>query len=78
MKESAKGGNMADIILTIPDNKIQLVLDAFASMKGWENSGETKAQFAKKMVANYIKSVVSSYERQQLENTFSGSDIIIS
>ena len=47
---------MAQIAITIPDNVVNGVLDAFADKYGWTNEmGITKANFARKKVADYIK-----------------------
>lgn len=47
---------MAQITITIPDNVVNEVLNAFADKYGWTNEmGITKANFARKKVADYIK-----------------------
>ena len=47
---------MAQITITIPDDKIQDVLDAFADNFGYDSeSGKTKAQFAKGILITWIK-----------------------
>jgi hypothetical protein len=49
---------MAQITITIPDNVISDVVDAFATKFGWTTDlGITKANFAKKKVADYIKAI---------------------
>jgi hypothetical protein len=68
---------MAEINFTIPDDKIQLILDAFAVTQGYENGGETKAQFTKRMIKGYIKDIVARYERRLMENDFTGTTIDI-
>jgi hypothetical protein len=57
---------MATISITIPDGSINDVKDAFAAIYGWTaESGLTKAQFAKKKVADYTKDVLKEYKAQQ-------------
>ncbi len=54
---------MANITITIPDDKVQLILDAFAGEFGWTSeSGQTKAQFTKAQVIEYLKQVTRNYE----------------
>lgn len=49
---------MAQIILDIPDNKVNDILDAFATQYGWNvGMGVTKAIFAKTKVIEYVKGV---------------------
>jgi len=55
---------MADITITIPDDHVTDVLDAFADQFNYEvnkNEGESKAQFAKRMVINNMKKIVQNY-----------------
>lgn len=54
---------MAQITLTIPDDKITRVRDAFAGEFGWTpESGVTKTEFAKQQLARHVKNVVKNYE----------------
>ena len=53
---------MAELKITIPDNKIQLVLDAFAEMRGIEAT----PQAIKKEIINEIKQTVKRYKIQRL------------
>jgi len=58
---------MADITLTIDDAHVSRVLDAFASRYKYETNkleGETKAQFAKRMLAEWIKLTTLREERR--------------
>lgn len=67
---------MANLQVTIPDAALQRVLDAFASAYGWSAvivdaetgqssaNPETKQQFARRKVAEFIKEVVRSQEAQ--------------
>jgi hypothetical protein len=49
---------MAQITITIPDDKIADVRDALCEAYGYSaESGLTKAQFAKKVVADFVKDV---------------------
>jgi hypothetical protein len=49
---------MATITITIPDNVVSEVLDAFANKYGWNaQMGINKANFARKKVADYIKAI---------------------
>lgn len=59
---------MANLSITIPDDKDALVGDAFAREYGWSaSSGLTKKQFVKQEVINFIKAVVKRYERRTAE-----------
>lgn len=50
---------MAQINFTIPDDKINRVLDAFANSFGYQaGQGQTKAQFAKAKIRDYIREIV--------------------
>lgn len=50
---------MAQITLNIPDNQITKIVNSFADYYGWTNeSGLTKAQFAKLKLIDYIKDIV--------------------
>lgn len=61
---------MANITLTIPDDKVQRILDAFAAEFGWTTeSGVTKAQFTKAQVIEYIKQVTRNFEANVAANT---------
>lgn len=61
---------MATITLTIPDPVLNRVLDAIASSKGYgPGSGQTKAQFARSVIAAYIKSIVVEYESRSAADT---------
>jgi hypothetical protein len=55
---------MATMSLTIPDAKLPNVLEAFADRHSYTTNalnGETKAQFAKRMVAAHIELVYVTY-----------------
>jgi hypothetical protein len=57
---------MAQITITIPDNVVSEVLDAFADKYGWTpEMGITKANFARKKVADYIKATYIEYKDSQ-------------
>ena len=72
---------MAEIKLNIPADKIQLIIDSFCNVYGWKENiddpegedmipnPETKAQFAKRMVIEYVKDTVLREEKRlyQLE-----------
>lgn len=53
---------MAAITLTIPDNVVNRVLDAIAANNNYQNGGETKTQFAKRKMIDYLKDNVKNYE----------------
>lgn len=54
---------MANITLTIPDNMLNRVVDAIASEYHYDASKDgTKAQFAKKVVTDFIKRTVKESE----------------
>jgi hypothetical protein len=55
---------MASISITIPDNYLSDVLDAFAHQYDYEqkkSESETKAKFAKRMVISNMKKIVENY-----------------
>lgn len=54
---------MAQITLTIPDEHIQRILDAFAAVHGYDpvNNG-TKAQFARAKLRDFVKEIVVRHE----------------
>jgi hypothetical protein len=70
---------MAQIILTIPDNIVQRVLNSFCARKGYtgfESDGTTpisKIDFAKKDLANYIKNIVAQQESIEASNLASNN-----
>ncbi len=62
---------MADITITIPDTKLALLLDSIANQYGWIEEPDladpewdpdaiylTKAQFAKRVTFDWLKSIV--------------------
>lgn len=53
---------MAQITITIPDAVVERVLDAFAVTYGYEDNGETRAQFAKRQVQEFIRRTVRDRE----------------
>lgn len=57
---------MASIQIEIPDAQVPRVLEAFAESFGYDPaSGLTKAQFAKKQTARWVKEITLNYERQK-------------
>lgn len=62
---------MAQIVVTVPDAVLQRVLDAFAAAYGYQATidgspnPETKAQFARRMVRQYVKNTVVAHEAEQ-------------
>lgn len=63
---------MADISITVPDSVVTRVLDAFASRFGYatnKNANETRAQFAKRMLAGMVKQIVVAEEANAAANT---------
>lgn len=63
---------MASVTINFADALAPRILDAFAAIYGWTatietdegtiNNPETKGQFAKRMVQQYVRSVVRDYE----------------
>lgn len=54
---------MAQLTITIPDEHLKAVLDAFADQFNYDQIkevNETKAQFAKRMVIDNMKKIVSN------------------
>ena len=77
---------MANITITIPDLNISETLDAFAWQHEYDHNkrgAETKAQFAKRIVAQGIKQTLYRYKRnlaegitnQTINDDMSGIDI---
>jgi hypothetical protein len=62
---------MASITITIPDDKAQRVLDAFAGTFGWVDvaTSGSKAAFAKQKLIDYIRDTTLGYEQVQQEAT---------
>lgn len=62
---------MADITITIPDDKVPRVLNAFAGTFEWTDvaTSGTKAAFAKQKLIEYIRDVTIGYEQAQQEAT---------
>ena len=57
---------MATIQIEVPDAQVPRVLEAFAVSFGYDPaSGLTKAQFAKKQTAQWVREVTLGYERQK-------------
>ena len=55
---------MAEIKLTIPDDVVERVLDAFDGMYGGRGT-MSKANWAKKQVRRYVRETVRAYEVQE-------------
>ena len=59
---------MADITITIPDDKLQLTLDSFAEHFGYDvhklDENETQGQFAKRMLINKIRQIVKASQKR--------------
>ena len=54
---------MASITLTIPDSQATRILNGFAKSRNWDkNSGETKTQFLKRKLVEYVMESISSQE----------------
>ena len=62
---------MANINITIPDLNISEALDAFAWKYDYARNqrSETKAQFAKRIVAQSVKHTLHEYKRDIANNT---------
>ena len=53
---------MAQITINIPDDKLVDVRDALCEAYGWTaETGMTKAQFSKRVVADFVKSIYVSH-----------------
>ncbi len=63
---------MADFTITIPDGKVDLLLDSIASQKGWIEFPEppevtmTKLQFAKHWLYSTLKAIVRQEMQQNV------------
>lgn len=78
---------MANITITIPDNEISRAINAICSKYNYQDTiivdidkgpipnPETKAQFAKRMVARIIKEAVLEQEKQDAVNAIAIADI---
>ena len=59
---------MAQIILTVPDDKEQRFINAFSTVFGWSNElGLTKKQFMKLKLKDYAKEIVYRAEIADLQ-----------
>lgn len=65
---------MADITITIPDDKVQRVREAFAFMRGVDVS-EIGLPEVKAYILNDLKQVVVNAEAQQFRRTFVEEDL---
>ena len=65
---------MASITLTIPTQQAQRVLDSFAARKGFSGfasdgtTPQTKTEFLKQELINFVKKEVALYEAQEAAN----------
>jgi len=60
---------MATITLTIPDDKVQQILDGVCQFHGYNpSSGLTKAEFAKFMIIQILKNTVKDAELQTIRD----------
>ena len=60
---------MAEIKIIIPDSKLQRVIDDICGALNYTgDKGETKAQYAKRMIIKYVKDTMKNYESQQAAN----------
>jgi len=59
---------MADITITIPDDKLQITLDAFAEHFGYDQNkldeNETQGQFAKRMLILKMRDIVKASRKR--------------
>lgn len=58
---------MADITITIPDTHATWAIDALCDFGGYDENqleGETRAQFAKRMIALKVKGITLGYIRR--------------
>lgn len=63
---------MADITITIPNNQVQRITTALCKAGGYKGDlGDNTArnQFAKAMIARYVKDIVRGVERAEAEET---------
>jgi len=56
---------MAEIKLTIPNDVVDRILDAFDGHYGKRPEGMSKAVWAKRWVRNYVREVVRNWEVQE-------------
>lgn len=59
---------MAQLVIDIPDNQLQRIVDAFCTAFGYDQQaqpGEVKPQFAKRCAAQWVKDVVAKVEANQ-------------
>jgi len=74
---------MAEIKVTIPDDKIAKVIDSFVSCFGYQATidgqpnPQTKTQFTKAQIIKYIKAVVNSVDKTAYDQNFIQEDISI-
>lgn len=67
---------MANLTITIPDDKVQEVLDAFDTMVEGRST-DTKVQWVKRDLINRIKNVVNRYRIEEARKNVDNSDIDI-
>lgn len=69
-----------DITFSILNGQATAVVEAFCSIYGYDENAlteETKAQFAKRKIKEYIKNVVQEHERKTSAENFTPTDITI-
>lgn len=81
---------MANITITIPDNQIARAINALCSRYNYQDmvtidinigpvpNPETRAQFARRMVATALKEIVLAQEKQDAINALAIVDIDVS
>lgn len=61
---------MANVTITVPDDQVTRLNNAFASEFGWDQSlGLTKTQFTKQQVIRMIKQIVKNNEANTVAQT---------
>lgn len=56
---------MATVSIAIPDAQVARVVDAVCGRYGYGPGDGTKAQFARKVLAQWVRETVIEWERQQ-------------
>lgn len=68
--------NAATITVTVPNAVLTRVLDAFANKYGYKAAGgQTKAEFARDRVIDFIKQTVKTSEDDTFNNSFTDVDL---
>ena len=65
LRGQRRGLYMVQVILDIPNNDLQRVLDAFCDNDDYRKSGLSQADYSKAKVIEFVKNTVRTYEHRK-------------